>query len=330
MNILVVGSGGIAARHIKNIRKQLPDSEITLCRSSRGGAAIYDKSAVAAANRVSYCIEDALRTKPRLALICCATSAHIDYALALARQGVHIFVEKPLSNSLDGLSELEEAVKKNKLAFLVGYNLRFSKSLVYFHNLIHDEKIGSVVSVRIEVGQYLPDWRSGDYRDSTSAQRHLGGGVVLELSHELDYFSWIFGKPSSVYANLSKRSDLDIDVEDSADILVETKKGVTGLIHLNMVQRKKSRSCIVIGTKGFLTWDGMSQTVNGSTAKGDRMFFSGGKCDIKQSYAEELRYFLGCVEDVTVRKTDFGKEREIVEFILAVKDSASQRKLVIL
>jgi len=330
MNILVVGSGGIAARHIKNIRTRLPDSEITLCRSSPASTTSHDKSAVAAVNQVSYSLEDALRKKPRLALICCATSAHIEYALALAKQGVHIFVEKPLSNTLDGLSELEGVVRENELAFLVGYNLRFSKSLVHFRNLIHDGKIGSVVSVRIEVGQYLPDWRSGDYRDSISAQRDLGGGVVLELSHELDYFSWIFGKPSSVYANLSKRSDLDIDVEDSADILVETKKGVTGLIHLNMVQRQKSRSCIVIGTKGYLTWDGTSQTVDGSIANEDSVFFSGGECDIKQSYVEELKYFLECVEDVSARKTDFGKEREVVDFVLAVKASASQRKPVIL
>ena len=216
MNILIVGSGSIAIRHAKNIRALVDGAEITILRSSIPKLSTGEEPEIRVADYVTYCLEDALAKNPKLALICCATSAHVNYALMLAKHGIHIFVEKPLSHNLSGLDELETAIKDNKLTFLVGYNLRFSKTLDCLRRLVVSGEIGTIVSVRIEVGQYLPEWRGYDYRQTTSAQRELGGGVVLELSHELDYFCWIFGTPNLIYARLSRRGDLEIDVEDTA------------------------------------------------------------------------------------------------------------------
>jgi len=324
MNILIVGSGSIAIRHAKNIRALVDGAEITILRSSIPKLSTGEEPEIRVADYVTYCLEDALAKNPKLALICCATSAHVNYALMLAKHGIHIFVEKPLSHSRLGLDELETAIKDNKLTFLVGYNLRFSKTLDCLRRLVVSGEIGTIVSVRIEVGQYLPEWRGYDYRQTTSAQRELGGGVVLELSHELDYFCWIFGTPNLIYARLSRRGDLEIDVEDTADIMVETVQGVVGMIHLNMIQKMKSRTCEVVGTNGSLTWNGISDEITGITRQGKKIEVTGAKVDRNQMYVDELRYFLDCVDGLNKHDLDFEREKKVVEFILAIKESASK------
>jgi predicted dehydrogenase len=324
MNILIVGSGSIAIRHAKNIRALVDGAEITILRSSGPKSSTGEEPAIRVADHIAYCLEDALAKNPTIALICCATSAHVNYALMLAKHGIHIFVEKPLSHSRLGLDELEAAIKDNKLTFLVGYNFRFSKTLACLRRLVVRGEIGTIVSVRIEAGQYLPEWRGYDYRQTTSAHRELGGGVVLELSHELDYFCWIFGAPSLVYARLSRRGSLEIDVEDTADIMVETVHGVVGMIHLNMIQKTKSRTCEVVGTNGSLTWNGVSDEITGITRQGKKIEVTGAKDDSNQMYVDELRYFLACVDGLNQYDLNFERERQVVEFILAVKESASK------
>ena len=102
------------------------------------------------------------------------------------------------------------------------YNLRYNRSLNFFKNSFQTGILGDLHSVRCEVGHYLPYWRTNtDYRKSVSAQKILGGGVLLELSHEIDYLIWIFGSISKVNAFLTRHSSLEIDVEDTAYLRLE-------------------------------------------------------------------------------------------------------------
>ena len=89
-------------------------------------------------------------------------------------------------------------------------------------NIIDQRIIGNILAVNVYAGQYLPNWRSNsDYRDGVSANKSLGGGVLLELSHEIDYVIWLFGVPKSVICSAPKISNLEIDVEDIANIIFE-------------------------------------------------------------------------------------------------------------
>ena len=115
--------------------------------------------------------------------------------MELVSVGCHLLIEKPISVDTNGIMELIDAARNNKVLIQLGYNLRFQASLVHFRNLIHEGEIGRVLSVRSEIGQYLPTWRSdSDYRSGVSARKELGGGVLLELSHELDYVRWFLAK----------------------------------------------------------------------------------------------------------------------------------------
>jgi predicted dehydrogenase len=155
---------------------------------------VDDVSIPVGANRVVHSAEQAWLSMDA-ALITEAISVHLAHARAAAASGAHLFIEKPLANTPDGLPELLADCRANGLALLVAYNFRFYQPLQLMRDAVQSGCIGRVVSARAEVGQYLPDWRPGaDYRQSVTARAELGGGVLLELSHEIDYLRWLVGE----------------------------------------------------------------------------------------------------------------------------------------
>lgn len=213
-------------------------------------------------------------------------------------------VEKPLSASLDGLAQLLETCREKGLVLLTGYNLRYLPSLRRFRDLLNQNAIGQVLSVRCEIGQYLPSWRPDvDYRLGASARRQLGGGALLELSHELDYLRWIFGDIDWVNATLSRQSCLEIDVEDTAHLILGFVPGGNGhsliaSLSLDFIRHDTARFCMAIGSSGSLRWNGLTGTVE---------LFEPGAQDWRElfryqharddSYLAEWRHFLSCVDE---------------------------------
>jgi hypothetical protein len=167
---------------------------------------------------------------------------------------------------------------------MVGYNLRFSPSLQCFRQLLSEGIIGKSLSVRSEVGQYLPSWRpESDYRQGVSARKELGGGALLELSHEIDYLRWIFGEVDWVRATLSQQSKLEIDVEDSVHLTLgfrsnSDKKQLIGTLNLDFIRHDHTRTCTVIGEKGTLRWNGVNGEVD---------LFKSGASDWEKLYSHE-------------------------------------------
>ena len=186
---------------------------------------------------------------------------------------------------------------------MTGYNLRFLESLRVFRDRISSGMIGRVVSVRTETGQYLPSWRPArDYRDTVSAQAALGGGVLMELSHEIDYLRWLFGDIKAVNATLLRQSSLEIDVEDTAHLLLTFDSPAAGAavvasVNLDFVRRDSTRGCTAIGERGSLRWDAIADTVQvyDEPTRGWAPVFEGRR-DPQESYLAEWRHFLECIE----------------------------------
>ena len=220
--------------------------------------------------------------------------------MALAECGSHLLVEKPLSHSCGGIAQLIALTERRCLRLQVGYNLRFLSSLAAFRQYVQDGRIGDVHTVRCEAGQYLPDWRPGrDYRTTVSAQRALGGGVLLELSHELDYLRWIFGDIAWVEAALLRQGKLEIDVEDSAHLLLGfvSSAGTAGPVAnltLDFIRRDTTRYCLAMGSEGSVRWDGISSKVHHFAAeRGDwREVFSPPSLDRNDTYRMQLENML--------------------------------------
>lgn len=260
--ILIVGLGSIGLRHLRIAREKFPQAEINVLRHQ------VTDSAIEFANGTLNTIEEAIRFSPQIAVIANPSSHHIPIAQALAEIGTHLLVEKPMSSSTADVSTLIKTCEANKSSLKIGYNLRFSPALQFFRDRLDEGIIGEVLSIRCEVGQYLPTWRpDSDYRIGVSAREELGGGVLLELSHELDYLQWIFGDIDWVSATLSRQSSLEINVEDSAHLTLgfssEKKwQQLIGTLNMDFIRHDRTRFCLVIGNLGSLRWDGVGEEVS--------------------------------------------------------------------
>jgi predicted dehydrogenase len=260
--ILIVGLGSIGQRHLCIVRAEHPHADVRVLRRSAEAAVPEGAQGVLAR------LDDALAFAPQLAVIASPASQHLAVATALVAGGCHVLIEKPLCLADDNVTPLLDTLRKRPgTVAQVGYNLRFVESLRYFRECVHQRRVGRVLSVRCEAGQHLPDWRPGrDYRESASAQRAFGGGVMMELSHELDYLKWIFGPCFWVNAYLGRHSSLEVDVEDTALLWlghrgeVDAEQVVTALA-MDFYRRDSTRRCTVIGERGTLLWDAIRSTV---------------------------------------------------------------------
>jgi len=326
LKYLIAGLGSIGRRHLENLRILDPEGEITIWHTHSP-----KRAGLAGGVREVFSFEDAIRQKPDIAILATPASTHIPLAQKLAGAGIDIFIEKPVSSTHEGLAELRQIQDANGILIMVGYNLRFHPPLGVLKQCLNEGKIGRLLSIRVEVGQYLPEWRPGtDYRTSVSAKTELGGGAILELSHEIDYARWLAGDVTTVMSMAERVSDLEIDGEDLAEIILRFSSGALGSIHLDMVQRSPSRSCKMVGTLGTAIWDGMSDSVQVFTTE-TRQWTEvnpAGKQDRNQMYLDELDHFLTCCrtrKDPTISLTDGARALEIA---LAVLESSRTKRSV--
>lgn len=295
--VLIVGLGSIGRRHLRLARQLLPSADIRVLRHQPS------KDLPEFANGCFSELNKAISFAPQLAVIASPASFHLPVAIALANVGANLLIEKPLASELEGVEELLACCQLKQVVLLTGYNLRFLPSLQKFRELLHINTIGRVASVRCEIGQYLPNWRPGsDYRQSVSARHALGGGALLELSHELDYLRWIFGEVNWVSASLSKQSALEIDVEDTAHLTlgfngVEGAGALIGTLNLDFIRHDTTRLCTAIGELGSLRWNGLTGVVE---------LFNAGESNWRElfkhqhlrddSYVAEWEHMLACMQ----------------------------------
>jgi predicted dehydrogenase len=209
--------------------------------------------------------------------------------------------------------------------------MRFHPGLMRVKSLIADGAVGKVTSARVEVGQYLPDWHPAeDYRQGYSAQAALGGGVILDAIHEIDYARWLLGSVSSVACFAGKQSDLEIDTEDTAAILLRFASGAIGEIHLDYVQRAYSRTCHLIGDTGTIRWDYSAGAVVWYSAQTRtwETFHNPPGWQPNQMYLDEMCHFLRCLSGLEQPTLDVFEAARVLEVALAAKMSAREQRFV--
>ena len=322
--IAIIGLGSIGSRYLGILKSRFRDIEIIVVRSGKGSRSLDEKLA----NDVVYSIEDSIKMGVEAAIISSPATEHLEQAIKLTKAGVHILIEKPLSISLNGIQELIQIINKNKVIALVGYVLRYDPAANAFKNYIDSNTLGNILSVNINCSSFLPDWRPDkDYKQSVSASKDLGGGVLLELSHELDYMSWFFGEIESTYALLYNSNLLGIDVEESADLIIKSYSGYPISIHLDFNSQFSSRKCKVNGSKGSLIWDALEKTVLyrqvGHKQKIDRFEFERDDLFIKQ-----INHFLDCINNNSTPLVSINDAINTLELIEASRKSNELSKRV--
>ena len=183
MKFLIAGFGSIGRRHLRNLIS-LGQNDIVLLRSHKSTLPEDEIKDIP----VETNITDALAHHPDGVVIANPTALHLDTAIPAAEAGCAVFMEKPVTDSLDRLPELRQALTKNRGRMQMGFQFRFHPGFATLRELIDAGRIGRPLSFRAEWGEYLPGWHPWeDYRKSYSARKDLGGGVLLTLSHPLDY-----------------------------------------------------------------------------------------------------------------------------------------------
>ena len=323
MTSLIVGAGSIGRRHAGNLRRLLPDQPLLIWRHREQ----RDDDALAREfdARLVYSLEDALAAEPTFAVIAGPNTTHLSTACPLASAGVHLFIEKPLSVDCTGIDELQMLCRRHRVIAMVGYVFRFYPPLQRLRAALLAGDIGRLLYVRAETGSYLPDWRPGtDYRTSASASRALGGGVVLDLTHELDYTCWLAGAAESVSAVVAHISDLETDTEDIGEMTLRLPGGVVGSVHVDFFQRVTHRTLRVVGTDGTLTWDCGDNSVKLYRAGSDdwQTLCPAHQVDRNQMYLDEMQHFVNCVRSGTAPDVTLEQAASIVALAVAAKQAA--------
>ncbi|MBP6379202.1 MAG: Gfo/Idh/MocA family oxidoreductase [Sphingorhabdus sp.] len=320
---LIVSLGSIGRRHLRNLRLLNPAANIAVLRTSENPQPQPPEGA----DLIVYNIDDALDFKPQAAIIASPATMHADIATELAARGVHLLIEKPLAADLSSANAISRAAADAGIVCMVGYNLRFKQSLLKVRELLNAGMVGAIMSVRAEVGQYLPTWRPGtDYRHSVSAQSSLGGGALLELSHEIDYLLWMFGLPDKVHCNMGRYSDLDLDVEDLVNLTMEYESPKRMInVHLDFLQQPARRRCRLIGINGTIEWDALADriTLTGipETEEAQELDFS--PSDGNQTYLDEIRHFTTAIANNERPEPSLQSGVDVMRVIDAARRSAA-------
>jgi len=263
--ILFIGLGGAGQRHLRLFKENLADENVEFIAyrsinktpllnpdfsvneeeslESVYGIKVYDD------------LDEALALKPDLAVISTPSSMHLKYAQLCAEKSIDVFVEKPLSNSTEGLQELKETVEKNKVAIQVGLQRRFHPHFSRANDIFKSGVIGKVLTVNFTVASYVPRWHPyEDYLELYACRKELGGGVLLTEIHEIDLAVWYFGIPNSVVCVGGTYSDVGMDVEDTVRLTLDyTKFSVQ--INLTFWQKHHERFFSICGESGYLSWN---------------------------------------------------------------------------
>ncbi len=325
MKILIIGFGSIAKRHINNLIHNI-NCEI-IVYSRRKNIRFLDHKKIMVLNSLEKCLLE----KPDVALITNETAFHIPMAIKMAKSGLDLFIEKPLSNSTNGIKTLQKIVKQKKLVTQMGCNLRFHKCIIKIRQLINQKKIGKVISIQSENGSYLPDWHPNeDYRKGYASDRQLGGGIILTMIHDIDYLYWIFGNPKSIFSVSGKFSDLDISAEDYCSSIIEFKNNITAELHLDFFQRPEFRGCKIKGTKGVIYWNSDKNEIRlfKNRKKVWEVVLALKKFQRNEMYIDEIIHFLKCVKNRKQTINNLDEGIKTMKIALAMKKSSKNRRMI--
>lgn len=290
MKIGVIGFGSIGKRHCENLIS-MGYSDITLLRSRA-------KSNPLGLNEVYD--EDKFMSVPfDFVILSNPTSHHFRYLKQLIPLRRNLLVEKPIAAAFNEAAELAALLKNYDARGMCAYNLRFHPCVVKINELLSGNVAGKVYSVRFFVGQYLPDWRPGvDYRESYSAKKSFGGGVILDLIHEIDLAEFFCGSvQTGFHAIVDKISDLEIDSEDIAEIHYKSAKGISVSIHLDYLTKGYSRYFELLCENGNVHCDLFNAEIKISGDNNniwDSYLFK----DFRRNdmYISMIRYYIECLK----------------------------------
>lgn len=316
--VAIIGFGSSGQRFLALVHALSPQIEVVVCTAR----SLQTKGA-----RVVSSLRQVVDFEPDLVVISGSAAARAETIEGLPLGLKGIFVEKPLARSMAEGTLAAEALRARAGVVEIGYNLRFSPSLIDFRKRIHHQVYGATHGVRVETGQYLPTWRpERDYRTTVSSRADSGGGVLLELSHEFDYLAWIFGRVLWASGWVGKSSTLDIDVEDTALVTLGFEQiagegSLTAQVNLDFVRHDATRTVTALCEKGSLRWDGVAGQVLERTPGSPKWSIVFAESEGPSTYEQQWAGFLAAVKSGSNVGVTLGDGLAALAVVDAVRES---------
>ena len=287
----VIGCGSIGQRHIKNLRS-LGITEITALRTLKGHfkslSPDLEVKEVAKWDKL-------LAEKPDVAIVSNPSNLHLETVNRLIPHVKGIFIEKPLSDTLEGVQSLLDGIKQHRTISFAGYNLQFHRVILAVQEILNSKEMGHPLVFQCQVGHWLPNWHPyEDYRKLYAARRDLGGGVSLSLIHEIHLAQELLGSVEKVQAVFPEYNQLQVDVDVVADLMLCHTSGAVSQIHLDCVQRPLQRCGVISCETGWIRYDLVSNQVMAQTSNETkpRVIWDGSEYDLNQQYIDEMATFM--------------------------------------
>lgn len=303
MKVLIIGLGSIGKKHAMAIREIKPHAEIFALRHTKNVESYENVINLFDKKDINFEVFDFI-------IISNPTSEHKKTLEELLQFKVPLFIEKPIHSSLD----IEEVVNKIKTKNIINYvacNLRFLGCIEFVKENINMPHYGQLNEVNIYCGSYLPSWRpESNYRNVYSSKPELGGGVHLDLIHEIDYAYWLFGKPLKTTRTFRNNSSLQIEACDYAVYLLEYDNFCVNIV-LNYYRRDPKRSLELVFENSTLKVDLLKNQV----ACNNEIIFQSGN-SIKDTYRTQIEYFINCLKNQTQTMNTVNDAFNVLEICL--------------
>jgi predicted dehydrogenase len=282
--IAIVGLGSMGTKHARVIRRHFPEIKIVALRSGIESAEL----APGLVDDVVYTLPDLYKQNVDAAILAGPATTRFAMAVALAKNKIHLLIEKPLFVDLTEARDFYNKVNSIGICVKVGYVLRYSNLLRTVEKALTENTFGQILHVRAVCSSYLPNWRPDrNFLKSVSARADLGGGVVAELVHELNYLQHLFGEISPVWALSCSKAAFHVDVEEVMQFIGLTANGTQISVHLDFNSHLRERRFVITGKK-------KSADVN----------FTANKLSIYSSTDVQNTVFDDVIDDMLLRQFD--------------------------
>lgn len=303
MKLLFIGLGSIAKKHIRAIQAIDKTIQIYGLRHSPTSNEVESVASIFSWDEIDF-IPDGI-------LICNPTKFHEEAIIQSLKFNCPLFIEKPSLHQLGNSEHLLNLIDQNKIITYVGLDLRFHPSLIFLKTYLDRENI-VLNEVNIYCGSYLPDWRQNiDYRNSYSSIPELGGGVHLDLIHEIDLCYWLFGMPSKVASIFRSKSSLQILSIDYSNYVLDYEHFCASII-LNYYRRDLKRQIEILTENKTITLDLISGKV--SDSNGNTLFDK--KITYDEIYINQMTHFISCIKTQTKSINSFRESINVLKICL--------------
>lgn len=324
----VIGAGSIGQRHIRNL-KALGVTEIVALRSRKGHFNSLDASLEV---REVDQWQDFIDAKPDIVIVSNPSSLHLEFAKKLIPHVKGIFIEKPLSDDLEGVKEFLAEVQAHRVVTFIGYNLQFNPLVIEVHKLLKTSQMGTPLVFQGQVGQWLPDWHPyEDFKQGYYARKDLGGGVSLTLIHEVNLALKFFGPVDGVTCVMNQSPLLPLEIDVISDMMLQHRSGTVSQIHMDFIQQPVNRQGVISCERGWIQYDLIRPRVmvHDETKDSPYPAWEPGKYDSNDQYINEMRTFLNCVKEGRYRNSnDVWNGVQDLAVVMAAFKSAREHRTV--